>query len=68
VFLLTLQTGFAARLCFWFSANDSSNEQVCPPLVYTMCKKALLPTKSIFATNSPSEGAQVRSTTKPFAQ
>jgi len=36
---LTLQTGFAARWCFWFSANDSSIEQVCPPLVYTMCKE-----------------------------
>jgi len=36
---LTLQNGFAARWCFWFSANDSSIEQVCPYLVYTMCKK-----------------------------
>jgi len=50
---LTLQTGFAARWCFWFSANDSSIEQVCPTLVHTMCKKnvsereALLPTKRI---------------------
>jgi len=28
---LTLQTDFAARRCFWFSANDSSIEQICPP-------------------------------------
>jgi len=27
---------FAARRCFWFSANDSSIEQVCPPLVCTV--------------------------------
>jgi len=40
VFVLTLQTGFVARWCFWFSANDSSIKQVCRPLVYTMCKKA----------------------------
>jgi len=33
-FVLTLQTDFAARWYFWFSANNSSNEQVCPPLVY----------------------------------
>jgi len=33
-FVLTLQTDFAARWCCWFSANDSSNEQFCPPLVY----------------------------------
>jgi len=33
VFVLTLQTGFVARWCFWFSANESSIEQVCPPLV-----------------------------------
>jgi len=31
VFVLTLQTGFAARRCFWFSATDSSIEQVFPP-------------------------------------
>jgi len=31
---LTLQTDFAARWCFWFSANDSSIEHSCPPLVY----------------------------------
>jgi len=36
---LTLQTGFAARWCFCFSANDSFIEQVCPPVVYAMCKK-----------------------------
>jgi len=29
---LILQIDFAAR-CFSFSANDSSAEQVCPPLV-----------------------------------
>jgi len=50
---LTLQTGFAARWCFWFSANDSSIEQVCPTLVYAMCKVALLPTKRIFYNQSP---------------
>jgi len=39
-FVLTLQTlGFVARWCFWFSANESSIEQVYPPLVYAMCKK-----------------------------
>jgi len=27
---VTLQTDFAARWCFCFSANDSSVEQVCP--------------------------------------
>jgi len=27
---LTLQTDFAARCCFWFSANDSSIEQILP--------------------------------------
>jgi len=30
---LTLQTNFAARWCFSFSANDSSIEQVRPPLL-----------------------------------
>jgi len=33
---LTLQTDFAARWCFCFSANDSSVEQVCPPLLLGM--------------------------------
>jgi len=32
---LTLQTDFAARCCFWFSANDYSIEQICPsPLLH----------------------------------
>jgi len=31
---LILQTDFMARLCFWFSANDSSTAQVFPSLVY----------------------------------
>jgi len=35
---LTLQTAFAAPWCFWFSANDTSVEQVCQYLVYIMCK------------------------------
>jgi len=39
VFVLTIQTGFATRQCFCFSSNDSSIEQVCPPLVCTMCKE-----------------------------
>jgi len=63
---LTLQTGFAACWCFWFSANETSIEQVCPPLAKTMCKEALLPTKRIFATNAPSEGAQMHCTTRTF--
>jgi len=29
-------------------------------------KEALLPTKRIFATNAPSKGEQMRSTTRPF--
>jgi len=29
----TLQTDFAARCCFWLSANDSSIEQICPPVL-----------------------------------
>jgi len=48
VFVLTLQTGFATLWCFWFSANNSSNKHVSPPLVYTMCKEALLPIKRNF--------------------
>ena len=40
LFVLILQTGFAARCCFWLSANIFSIEQVCPTLVYTMCKEA----------------------------
>jgi len=40
LFVLTQQTGFAARWCFLFSANDSSIEQVFPHLVYIMCKEA----------------------------
>jgi len=40
VFLLTLQTSSAARWRFWFSANDSSIEQVCPSLIHTMSKEA----------------------------
>jgi len=39
VFVQTLQTGFAARWCFWFSANDSSIAQVCPPLIFMLCVK-----------------------------
>ena len=50
---------FGAGLwCFWFSANGSSIENVCPTLVYTMCKEALLPTKRIFAANAPSKDAR----------
>jgi len=30
---LTLQTDHATLWCFWFSANDSSVEQICPSLV-----------------------------------
>jgi len=29
---LTLQIDLAARWCFWFPANDSSIEYVCPLL------------------------------------
>jgi len=36
VFVLTLQSGFAARQCFWFSATDSFIEQVFPTLVCTI--------------------------------
>jgi len=68
VFVSTLQSGFAARWCFWYSANESSIEQVWPPLVYTMCKEALLPTKRIFVTNASSNDAQMPSTTRTFAQ
>jgi len=56
---LTLQTGFVARWCFWFSANDSSIEQVYPPLVYNMCKETRVKKKHccqqnvFFATNAP---------------
>jgi len=39
VFVLTLQTGFAARRCFWLSANDSSIEQGCPPWFVLYVKK-----------------------------
>jgi len=71
-FVLTLQIGFAARWCFWFSANDSSIEQVCPPLVYTMCKEAWVKQKhccqqsAFSATNA--KGVQMGRTTRPFAQ
>jgi len=74
VFVLILQTGFAVRWCFWFSANDSSIEQVCPPLVYTICKEAWVKKKhccqwsTSCASNAPSEGAQMCSTTNPFVQ
>jgi len=73
VFVLTLQIGFAARWCFWFSANDSSVEQVCPYLVYTMCKKTWVKKEhccqqnAFFATDAPSEGAQMHSAIRPFA-
>jgi len=30
-------TNFAFRWCLWFSENDSSTEQVCPPLEYRLC-------------------------------
>jgi len=37
VFVLTLQTDFAARWFFWFSADDFFIEQVCPsPLAYAV--------------------------------
>jgi len=36
LFLLTLETDFAARWCFRFSADDSSIEQVRPPLHYSI--------------------------------
>jgi len=55
VFVLTLQTGFAARRCFWFSSNDSSIEQVCPPLVCTMCKEARTVTRGAGAETPPLE-------------
>jgi len=35
---LTLQTDFVACRCFWFSADKSSIEQVCPSLLYTIIK------------------------------
>ena len=38
VFVLTLQSDFAARRCFWFSANDSSIEQFAHPW-FTLCVK-----------------------------
>jgi len=31
-----MQTYFAAYWCFWFSANGSSIEHICPPLVYAI--------------------------------
>jgi len=31
LFVLTLQTDFTARCCFYFSANDSSLEQFAQP-------------------------------------
>ena len=55
VFVLTLQTGFAARWCFRFSANDSSIEQVCPPLVCTMCKEARTVTRGARGETRPWE-------------
>ena len=60
VFVVTLQTGFTARWCFWFSANDSTIEQVCPPLVYAMYKETWMKKKhccqqsAFFAANAPS--------------
>ena len=30
---LTQHTAFLDRCCFWFSANDSSIEQICSPLL-----------------------------------
>jgi len=72
VFVLTLQTVFSAHWCFWFSANDSSAEQVCPYLIYTVCKnnvskkEALLPTNAFFATYAATKGAQMHSTIRPF--
>jgi len=74
LFVLTLQTGFAARWCSWFSANNSSIEHVCPPRVYTTCKETWVKKKhccqwsGFFATNAPSKGAQMCSATSPFAQ
>jgi len=43
IFVLTLQTDFAAHWCVWFSANDSSIEQVCPPSYFNdvLCIKFL---------------------------
>ena len=41
VFVLTLQTHFAALWCLRFSANESSIEQVGPPLVYANNSKTL---------------------------
>jgi len=32
-FVMTQQTDFAARCCFWFPANDPSIDQVCPLLL-----------------------------------
>jgi len=58
---LTLQTGFAACWCFWFSTNYLSIEQVCPPLVYAMCKETWVKKKhccqqnAFFATNAPTK-------------
>jgi len=39
---LTLQTDFAARWCFWLSANDNSVEQVCPHLALVHYEKLML--------------------------
>ena len=42
---LTLQADFAACCCFWFSANDSSVKEVCPPLVYniySLCNRVII--------------------------
>jgi len=36
---LTLQTGFAVRWCFLFSANNSSVEEVCPLLPHTVISR-----------------------------
>jgi len=43
---LTLQTDFAVRWCFWFSANDSAVEQVCPTPVYMFKFLSVYPSNS----------------------
>jgi len=64
------------NLCrdFHLPANDSTTEQVCPPLVYTMCKAAWVKKKrccqqsAFFATNTPSQGVQMHSTARPLGE
>jgi len=72
IFVLTLQTGFEARWCFWFLRMTLLLNKFALPW-FILCvtkhewKRSIAANKTHFTANAPSKGAQMRSKTRLFA-